>query len=215
MLTRSRGWTRLALLAALLLASVRARADVACPAGPINFTEGIYRGFYVSGLGGGTLGTVTLRYYPVGPYGAYTVTLTARADTYDGALIGTPQSQTFFPPIPQLGAVTVTFDFGHAAVPPGATVTFTQTLDAGPLGGSLNLDAGPCTAGDAACNLCPGFFETADTTPPLSTFRRRSVAATITGAGGAAAAAVPALGPLARIVAILALAAAAWWVRRS
>jgi len=199
-------------LLAALAAALPARADLTCPAGPIVFDEGVFHGFYVDHLDGASLDAVTLRYFPVGPStDPFSVTLTARLQTYDGPLVGAPQTRTFFTPIPP-GPISVTFDFGGVPVPPGTRVTFGQVVNATPLGGVLNLDAGPCAVGDASCASCPLFTETEDTTPPLSTFRRRSVAATIATSGAATAAAVPALGIAGRIALLVGLAAAGGWL---
>ena len=198
-----------------LALSFPARGDLTCPAGPIVFDEGTFHGFYVSSLDGVSLDSVTLRYFPVGPPTApYTVTLTARLNTYDGPVIGLPSTQSFQPPIVP-GPVSVTFDFRGAPIPAGSRVTFTQVVDAGPFGGSLSLDAGPCAVGDLSCASCPAFTETEDTTPPLSTFRRRSVAATVATSGAATTAAVPALGLTGRAALLIGLAAAGWWIARA
>jgi hypothetical protein len=142
------------------------------------------------------------------------VTLTARLDTYDGPILGS-NAQSFFPFIPPGSVNTVTFDFGGVAVPAGSRVTFAQVVDVVPLGGSLTIDPGPCAVGDAACGSCPLFTETEDTTPPLSTFRRRSVAAVIATSGGAAAASVPALGVSGALALVIGLAAAGWWLTKT
>lgn len=209
------GWIPMLLLAALAVA-LPARADLSCPAGPVLFGEGPFHGFYVDHLDGTALDSVTLRYYGAGqPVSPYTVTLTARLDAYDGPVVGVPSVQTFFTALPPGTPTTVTFDFGGAAVPPGRRVTFTQVVDAAPLGGTLSLDAGPCAVDDPLCASCPLFTETEDTTPPLSTFRRRSVAAVIATSGAAANAAVPALGFAGRAGLLAGLVAAGWWVTRA
>ena len=124
------------LVLAGLAGAFPARADRTCPAEPIVFAEGAFRGFYVDHLDGTTLDSVTLRYDPVGPTtGSDTVALTARRDAYDGPILGVAV-QTFFPPIPPGTASTVTFDFGGVAVPPGSRVVFTRVVDASPLGGT-------------------------------------------------------------------------------
>jgi hypothetical protein len=198
-----------------LVLSLPARADLTCPAGPIVFSEQTFYGFYVAQLDGTALDSVTLRYFPVGPpTDPFVVTLTARLGAYDGAVIGSPVTRSFFTPIPP-GPISVTFDFGGAPVPPGSRVTFTQAVVATPLGGTLSFDPGPCAVGDASCASCPLFTETEDTTPPLSTFRRRSVAATIVTSGTATPAAVPALGFAGSAALLIGLAAAGWWIARA
>jgi hypothetical protein len=198
------------LVLAGLAGALPARADLTFPAGPIVFDEDVSHGFYVDQLDGTTLDSVTLRYFPVGPpIAPFTVTLTARLDWYDGEVVGAPVTQSFFTPIPP-GPISVTFDFGGVAVPRATRVTFTQVLDATPLGGTLSFDTGPCTAGDVACMLCPLFYESADTSPPLSKFRRHSVAAVIATSGDFDAVSIPALGLAGRIGLFVALAAAGW-----
>jgi hypothetical protein len=102
--------------------------------------------------------------------------MTARSGTYDGPLIGTAQSIT----LDLLASANhpATFDFGGAPVVPGTVVTFSQELVSGP--GPAYYNPGPCDLGDLDCTECPGVYMTTDTTPPLSEFRRRSVAVTIT-----------------------------------
>jgi hypothetical protein len=175
--------------ALLLVSAAAASADQSCPFGPIGFSEGLYRGIYLQSLNGTTLGTVSLRYFVAASPFSYTLTLTARSGAFDGPLIGVPQTVTFF--MVRSGPIVIPFDFGGVPVPFGTRVTFSHTVGSIPPGGDLSLDAGPCAVGDHTCESCPGFIETEDTTPPLSTFRRGSVAATITTT--ALVAAVPAL----------------------
>jgi hypothetical protein len=122
------------------------------------------RGFYVTNYPGTNIGQVTLAYgtFVAGTYG---ITLTARAGTYDGPIIG---SRTVVVSLP--GTITpstpVIFDFGGAPVTQGSTITFTQSSD----GVLFDTGIGPC----------PGVTETEGTIPPLDTFRRDSVGLTIT-----------------------------------
>jgi hypothetical protein len=141
---------------------------VSCPA---NGGGGdlIERGFYVTGYGADNLGTVTLQ-YSAGIAGIYTVALTANAGAYNGPVLGT---QTASAAVATSGDTPMTFTFG-AAVAPGSTIAFTQTLVSGP--GSLFFDTGT--------GPCAGVTETNGTTPPLDTPRRDSVALVITSGTG-------------------------------
>jgi hypothetical protein len=142
---------------------------VSCP-----FSSGgddITRGFYLQNYAGSNLRNVTLA-YTANASGPYTISLTAHRGSFSGPVVGTTHSVNvnltsgFFTP--------VTFDFGGVAVPPGATLAFTQSA----FGGSVFYDVGPCSPG--SCSSCPGVVETNDTTPPLSTVRRASVGVTVT-----------------------------------
>jgi hypothetical protein len=145
---------------------------VSCPfSGAGDF---LTRGFYLQSYAANNLGTVTLA-YTTDTAGTFTVTLTPHSTAFNGSVVGTPQSATVsLTP----GTMTpVTFNFGGAPVTPGTTLAFTQTATGG--SGTVFYDAGPCDVG-ASCSSCPGVVETADTAPPLSTFRRGSVGVTAT-----------------------------------
>jgi hypothetical protein len=141
-----------------------ANVVVSCPAsgGGGDLTD---RGFYVTGYGAGTLGTVTLQ-YSAHTVGIYTVSLTANAGAFNGPLIGT---WTASAAVATSGDTPITFNFG-APVSLGSTIAFTQALVSGP--GSLFFDTGS--------GGCPGVTETNGTLPPLDTPRRDSVALVIT-----------------------------------
>jgi hypothetical protein len=134
--------------------------------------DSIDRGFYLQSFSANNLGTVTLAYTTTDPAGTFSITLVAHAGSYSGALVGVPQTVTAnLSP----GLMTpVTFDFGGAPVAPGTTLAFTQSAASG----NVFYDVGPCNTG--SCSACPGVVETADTAPPLSTFRRGSVGVTAT-----------------------------------
>jgi hypothetical protein len=122
------------------------------------------RGFYVTNYPGTNIGQVTLAYgtFSAGTYG---ITLTARAGTYDGPIIG---SRTVVVLLTGNSPSTpVSFDFGGAPVTQGSTITFTQSS----VGGALF---------DTGIGPCPGVTETEGTIPPLDTFRRDSVGLMIT-----------------------------------
>ena len=173
---------------------------VSCPTSGV----GIDRGFYVSNYGGVTLNQVTVVYLP-NTAGTYTMSLTARLNAYDGTLLGT-QNQT----VAISGATNVTYDFGGVAVPSGSTIAFSQAIVSGP-DTTMFYDAGPCAFFPTACSSCPGVVETNDTTPPLSTDRRPSVAVTITGTA-AAPTAVPLFSPAVLLALAAMLAADGMWI---
>lgn len=166
----------------LFLAGTQGQASaqqlISCPvSGPAG--DLLFRGFYVQSYPGTNLGTVTLT-YTTHVAGTYTISLTARSESYSGAVIGTPQTAAV-----NLSPSTntpVTFNFGGALVAQSTIVTFSQTQVSGPPGGSAFFDVGPCDF-SPTCQSCPGVIETEDQTPPLSTFRRGSVGVTITQLG--------------------------------
>ncbi|HZF13645.1 MAG TPA: hypothetical protein VFE33_33035 [Thermoanaerobaculia bacterium] len=161
------------LAAALLLLAVApllaATANViSCPFSGAG--DSIDRGFYLS-YSANNLAGVTLA-YTTDVAGPYSITLVARAGSYNGSLVGVPQTVNVnLSP----GLMTpVTFNFGGAPVTPGSTLAFTQSAT----GGNVFFDVGPCNPG--SCSACPGVVETVDTAPPLSTVRRGSVGVTAT-----------------------------------
>lgn len=134
--------------------------------------DSISRGIYVTNYAGNNLSSVDLA-YQADAAGWWSITLTARRGSFDGPLIGTPQTATAS--VPTSGEVHVVFDFGGAPVAPGDTITFThsaQRLD----GASSNLhyDIGNNTP------ACANIIETNGTTPPLSTVRRNTVGIVLT-----------------------------------
>ena len=160
----------------------------------------IDRGFYVQNYAASSLGTVTLQYI-AGTAGVYNVSLTARAGAYNGTIIGTASNSAA---VATSGDTPMTFNFGNAAVTPGTTITFTQSLVSGP--GALFFDIGNGALG-VTDNACPGVIETEGTTAPLDTFRRNSVALSINaGASPAVASAIPTLGTWTLILLALTLA---------
>jgi hypothetical protein len=194
---------RLAIASALLAlsaASSQAATIVSCPFDPAAGGDQVTRGFYVTGYGGGTLDTVTLR-YTTSVAESKTISLTARTGAYDGPIVGSVTATGMM----SATESTLVFNFGNAPVAPGSTITFTQVLTAGTAPVFYNVGVGPC----------PGVTETDGTTPPLDTFRRNSIGVVITGASGAAAAAsIPALNPLGLSILAALLAAAAIVTRR-
>lgn len=188
--------TRTWLTCSLVLLASPLMADtplLECPlrGGGDNFT----RGFYIPEFPADRLGFVELSLRTNNPVDAV-VTLTARAGTYDGPLIGTAEisiladdwvpsgdqpsasdsdSETesmgsdYYHPSP--------FDFGGVQVVPGGTITFVLEAVSG---GYMYYDVGPCFLGQSDCDLCGGeVIETLGTEPPLDSFRRASVGMTV------------------------------------
>jgi hypothetical protein len=133
--------------------------------------DGIDRGFYITSYQGYSLDTVVLG-YAASVAGTYTVTLTARLNTYSGTIIGASQTRTVVVPDATSGEVGVIFSFGNVAVPHGSVVTFTQHLVSGP--GALYYDIG-----SGAPGACQYIQETAGTTPPLDSPRFAGAATTV------------------------------------
>jgi hypothetical protein len=163
----------LLLLAMVSASSLSAQTFVQTPVScPLlgSATVGAVDGFYVTGYSGNNLSQVTLAYNAPGAT-RYNITLTAHRNTYDGPLIGTPQTATVNMPVS--GETLVTFDFGGAPVTSGDTIAFTQLFEIlGDNGAQLFYDggAGPCN----------GVFGTDGTSPPLGVAANRSAGVTIT-----------------------------------
>jgi hypothetical protein len=165
-------------LAAVSLAASGSQAAaatvVSCPFDPDGGGDFLTHGFYVTGYPGASIDQVTLQYGDTSA-GTYMITLTARAGTYDGPIIGTKTVSVSLPA--SSDALTpVSFGFGGAPVTSGSTVTFAQS-SSGPGVLFFNVGTGPCS----------GVTETVGTTPPLDTFHRDSVGLMITGAPPASA----------------------------
>ncbi|HVT61795.1 MAG TPA: hypothetical protein VHR45_25780 [Thermoanaerobaculia bacterium] len=141
-------------------------------------TSGVYHGFYVTGYTGTNISTVTLGYTTDTP-GRFSISLTARRNSFDGPLIGTTQTATVHVGGP-LGETLVTFDFGAAPVSPGDTVAFIQS------GGEIASDNSQFGSlfFDAGTGSCNGVFETQGTSPPLDSVILSGVGITITQAPG-------------------------------
>jgi hypothetical protein len=109
----------------------------------------------VHGYPGTNLRTVTLA-YGADAAGTYRITLLARRNTYDGPIIGSPQ--TAFVTLPNDLTVSTLVSFDFAAAPVSTSVddiTFTHSV-IGP--GHLFMDVG--------VGPCPGVEETDNTLPP-------------------------------------------------
>jgi Ca2+-binding RTX toxin-like protein len=155
----------LAAAAALMAPSTAtAQTVVSCPFSNSG-ADSLNRGFFVTQYPGTNLDQVTLQYL-TNTAGAKAITLTARAGTYDGPIIG---SQTVSATLPMNMFTPVTFGFGGVAVAQGSTITFSQTSVGA---GTLNYDVG--------VGPCPGVIQTTGTSPPLDSFRDDNVGLTIT-----------------------------------
>lgn len=214
-----------ALMAVLLLASTAASAeDVLVQECPFAFTGGdkLSRGFYIPEYPADDLSRVELLFATTFT-DVYTISLTARLDTYDGPLLDTdtivvelvapstgPEAgdgaDVFLGDIPTvLGA----FEFDAAAVPPGSTVTFALELLDAP--GFVFYDVGPCDSPEPGCEeRCTGqVVQTNGTEPPLDSFRRDSVGIRVYEAPPADVPAASGAGT--GLLALLLLAVAARW----
>jgi hypothetical protein len=157
----------------------------------------------------------------------YTISLTVRAQTYDGPILGVSTLDLeliagALEPAAGDGAdialggiptVLAVFEFDAAPVTPGGTVTFTLEQLGGL--GSAFYDVGPCDTGEPGCEeLCSGeIVQTTGTEPPLDTFRRDSVGIRVFDIPPAG---VPALGiGAAGLLALLVIVASSWVVRRA
>jgi Ca2+-binding RTX toxin-like protein len=171
----------LASLAAVIVAlmvgpsTASAQTVVSCPFAGSSGDQ-VSRGFYVTNYPGTNIDKVTLA-YDTSTAGTYAITVTARAGTYDGPIIGTSAASVSLP-AGTTPSVPVSFAFGGVLATQGSTITFSQSAT-GP--GTLFYDVG--------VGPCPGVTQTNGTTPPLDTTRRDSVGLTITqappGAAGA------------------------------
>ncbi|HXH23460.1 MAG TPA: hypothetical protein VNN10_15685 [Dehalococcoidia bacterium] len=147
---------------------------VSCPFGPAGSGDNLDRGFYVTNYQAYSLDTATLRYFS-SPGGFYQVTLTARAGSFAGPLVGVA-SASFV--VSAGSEVQVVFDFGDAPVAFGSTIAFSQSFT-GPSGIFFNVGTGALGGGEP--DPCPGVTETEGTLPPLDTFRRDTVGLVLTG----------------------------------
>jgi hypothetical protein len=128
-----------------------------------------YRGFYVPSYPGTSLSTVVLYLHAI-EAGTYNMTLTARAGTYNGTVIG---SRTIEVILSSSFASPTYFSFSQRPrVTRNSRVTFALTLNEGPT--DVVYDETQTPSG------CP-VVQTNNTTPPLSTFRRNGIAVLIYG----------------------------------
>lgn len=155
----------------LLPGSARAGAIVKCPFGP-GSGDRIDRGFYIQDFPATVLDRVLLK-LSARQAGVYVLSLTARAGTFDGALVGQAFASFASSGDSQVGQ-TIVFDFHGVAAPQGGVVTFAIKKVAGP--DTLLLF-------DVSSDACTGavVVQTEDTTPPLSTVRRDRVGLVVLG----------------------------------
>jgi hypothetical protein len=135
----------------------------------------VFNGIYVAGFQGTNLSLVTLAYRAgfAQPYG---ITLTAHRNTFDGPVIGTPQ--TAIVNLPTTGEVPVTYDFKGAPVTPGDTIALTQDFTIyGTTGSLVYFDEGFPGAG---INNCAQISETVGTLPPFTLVPNGGAGITIT-----------------------------------
>jgi hypothetical protein len=137
------------------------KVPIDCPfAGAAN--AAVFNGIYVAGYPGTNLSLVTLAYRASFAQ-QYGISLTAHRNTFDGPLIGTPQTAVV--DVPATGEVLVTYDFGGAPVSPGDTIAFTQDFTIyGTTGALVYFDEG---FGAGTLN-CGQISETLGTHPPLT-----------------------------------------------
>ena len=160
------------------VAPLRASVVDACAFGGVP-RESLTRGIVVPKFEGTNLRTVQLQ-YGANMSGTYRITVTARSGSFDGPLVGSPQTAyVFLIPYNMSVAAPVTFDFGGAPVDEDSVLTLTQTVS-GP--GEAFFDGG---MGAAAVDPAPPLpmveaYETDDTRPPLSTYRKARVGLTLT-----------------------------------
>jgi hypothetical protein len=154
--SRFRSWLPLPVLAlvALLSAVVPSWASVNttynCPtSGHSGNHDGVFNGFFVQGVPGINLHSVTL-YYTTDTDGTYTLMLTARLGSYTGQQIGLTQTQTVT--LSSTADTAVTWTFDDPTIASGSNLYFTHT-ESGPGGVQFNLQS----------NLCPGDLESVGT----------------------------------------------------
>lgn len=131
--------------------------------------DNLTRGIVVTNYPGKNVRSVTLAYFAA-TAGTYRITLEMRRGTFDGPLVGVPQTVNVALPANLTDDHFVTFDFAGAPVTTGDTLTFKHTVS-GP--GTIYMDfgTGSCTAGHA--------YETQGTTPPLDTLRHTAMGISI------------------------------------
>jgi hypothetical protein len=168
-------WPALALLTALGVLSggaLSAQTPISIASCPFAGGGNTYltNGFYVASYPGNNLFQVTLGY--TSTYAQpYAITLTAHRNTYDGPIIGTPQTAVIN--VPTSGEALATFDFGGAPVTPGDTIAFTQTF-------AIYGSVGALVTYDGGVEKCNGIIQTTGTVPPLGSPTTSSVGVAIT-----------------------------------
>ena len=166
-MSRLRGLSCLAVAALVLFGVSRADATVIVDCKFANIPFFVTRGFYVDNFPGDTLGTVTV-WHSAAAAGQRTIVMSARLSSYTGTLIGNAQVTK----VVGTEEEKTVFDFGDIPVTAGSRIVFSQAVIAG------NATAVYYDGGD---DNCAGVKMTEDTTPPLSSLHRNSVAVVITG----------------------------------
>jgi hypothetical protein len=152
--------------------STRTFAD--CPMSPGG--DHYHRGFYFTQVPSGQLATVSL-YLSSQVAGRYVVLLTARADRYDGTLIGVARAEVELSADVYSNTATE-FRFPLPVVVADSVVTFTLSAVTGPPG-DLSLYYAQANCPGGCENSCP-IIETNGTEPPLDAFRGYGVGARVT-----------------------------------
>ncbi len=130
--------------------------------------DNLNRAFYITDYPGTSLSKVTL-YFSSTTSEAYTIQLQALNSTFDGTLIG-QATASFSSSTSIYDHKAATFNFNNTPVTKGQIVAFKLSKVSGG-SGSVYF----CTIGDTG-STATKVFETEDTTPPLSTLRRRAIA---------------------------------------
>ena len=141
---------------------------VSCPFEPADGGDNLTRGFYIDDYPGTTLDTITMRF---NGSGVTEIELQARLSTYDGPILGTVNLA------PNLTTTSqVTFPF-NVAVPAGSRIVFLPRQISGT---TAFMQTGYADFQTDA-TTCPRVVETNSQTPPLSDFRRNSIAMKVVG----------------------------------
>lgn len=157
------------------------KTPISCPfAGAA--TAPVFNGIYAAPYAGTNLSLVTLAYRASFAQ-QYGLTLTAHRNTFDGPVIGTPQTAVV--DLPTTGEVFVTYDFGGAPLTPGDRIAFTHDMKIYGTTGALayfdeGVGAGFAAAGDAPANDCALVSETLGIYPPITLVPHGGAGITIT-----------------------------------
>lgn len=155
-------------LTGLVPDDLRGETLISCEGSPGDLID---RGFYIAEYPGHSLGTVTLE-FAANTAGDYTLSLTARKETYDGEVIASPSERVELSANSNEG-VPVTFNFGNVPIEEFSTVTFEINQEAGPTASVFYA----VPAEDTSCPVS----QTNGTSPPLDTHRRQGVKIEVTG----------------------------------
>lgn len=163
MVSTSSALRRLLAMALFLLSAV-APANAAittvfecAPSGHAGNHDSISNGFFVEDLAAVNLHSVTL-YYTTSQSGTYTLSLTARRNSYTGPILGTLTQSVS---LSSSSDKAVTWTFPDPPFPTGSDLYFTHTQSGG--GGTVSFNLRPHGA-------CPGVEESVGTSPNLNQF---------------------------------------------